>query len=469
MATVWEAEQEPLERHVAIKFIGSPDPALGSFGERFLEEARAAASVRHRNVVEILDFGQTEEGRLYMVMELLEGESLADRIEREAPMPVEEAVDLGLALLGALSAVHARGLVHRDLKPENVLFTRDEDGERPKLVDFGVSKDVVAEAEGRRRPKTAEGLLVGTPEYMSPEQARGVRRLDHRTDLFAVGVVLYEMLTGQRPFDSPGVGALLMKVMAGDYRPAEELRGDLPAGVAAVLRRALQVEPEDRYVDAHAMRAALAAGMNRPTSGAFAEVVERERPQRADPKAMTVPARRTDPSGEVDLEEGAQPLAAPASPRPSKPVEPPAPRTIPPRPSRERLGVALFLSLLAVAALPEIVAPGAYRALASVLRVGLGLESGAAVEDAGVAAEGETFTVRLENVPEDTRLFLDDAPLAPERVQRRGDDVAVTLPKRAGPYELRLERDGFRPFRVSRWGLEDVTRTVRWRDLEEER
>src|SRR6185369_7268774 len=149
--------------------------------ERFLNEAKVAASIRHRNVVDILDFGVTDAGEAYMVLEYLHGESLADRMARPPALNLGEIVNVAVLTLSGLSAVHTAGVVHRDIKPENVFLVEDEDGWYPKLLDFGVSKQ--QQTEGSiARPLTQEGMLVGTPQYMAPEQARGLRDVDARAD-----------------------------------------------------------------------------------------------------------------------------------------------------------------------------------------------------------------------------------------------------------------------------------------------
>lgn len=258
MATVWRAEHTALARDVAVKFISVTGPSQSKYVERFLREAKLAASIRHRNVVDILDFGRSDEGLPYMVLELLQGESLADRLARGPRLTLDEIVNIVVLSLGGLSAVHNAGVVHRDLKPENIFLVTDEDGVFPKLLDFGVSKSVDPERTDRRgAPLTQEGVLVGTPHYMAPEQARGMKDIDRRADLWAMGVIFYEMLAGRLPYDTEHVGDLLLQIVTTDAPPLSFYRPELGTELDAVLAKALARDREQRFQDAKEMRAAV--------------------------------------------------------------------------------------------------------------------------------------------------------------------------------------------------------------------
>ncbi len=265
-ALVWRARHQRLGHHVAVKFLREPDDQERR--ARFLREAQVAAAIRHRNVVEILDVGE-EDDHVYMVMELLEGDSLAEHLAK-GPMSVPEAVRLTAAILGGLTAVHEAGIVHRDLKPENVLLVNDADGYFPKIVDFGISRVHMREserpAENRLRDSgpalvsvvpTQENVLVGTPEYMSPEQVRAKTRVDHRSDVWSIGVMLYEMLTSDLPFRGETAADVFIAVATENERPVTDLRPDVPEPLARFLHRALRKSAAERYANARAMRRAL--------------------------------------------------------------------------------------------------------------------------------------------------------------------------------------------------------------------
>ena len=258
-ATVWRAVHTELNRPLAVKFLNVPGREPEKVRELFLEEARLAASVRHRNVVDIIDFGTTDDGVPYMVMELLEGTILVDRLIDGPPLHVGEFIRIMADVLTGLSAVHDAGIVHRDLKPENVFLVRDSDGSiYPKLLDFGISRiDHNMPTSTRSSAPTMDGLIVGTPHYMSPEQARGLRDVDYRTDIYAVGVLLYEGLAGQLPFDSENPGDLIVMVTTQVATPLGTLRPELGQAISDVIERAMARARDARWRSALEMRHAL--------------------------------------------------------------------------------------------------------------------------------------------------------------------------------------------------------------------
>jgi serine/threonine protein kinase/tetratricopeptide (TPR) repeat protein len=243
MGVVYEAYDDELERPVAIKTLRETltDPAAG---DRLRREARAAASVSHPNVCQVFEIG-AHDSQLFIAMELLEGESLAARLAR-GPLPVAEATTIALSILAALDPLHKRNMVHRDLKPSNVFLTPHG----VKLLDFGLARPIRdADATG-----SLTGVVMGSPGYMAPEQILG-RALDSRTDVFAIGVVLYEMLIGKAPFS----GGTVIEAMSAALNDAVPALGGSPAVVAAdrVIRRAMSKRPHDRFASAEEMAAAL--------------------------------------------------------------------------------------------------------------------------------------------------------------------------------------------------------------------
>ncbi len=253
MGAVYEAEHTGLGSRVAIKLLSEHIQNERAIA-RFRREARAMAAVRHDNVVTVTDTGTDEEGTPFLVMELLEGESLNALIKRERKLSAEAAAAVAVQILGGLAAAHERGIVHRDLKPGNVFLAWASEGERRvKILDFGISKF----AEAATHELTAEGTMIGTPHYMAPEQARGDKDVDARADLYAVGVLLYRMVAGRLPYNKKPSEGLYEEILGGNPPRPRELAPDLPEPLEAVILKAMSLEPADRYPTARAMRAAL--------------------------------------------------------------------------------------------------------------------------------------------------------------------------------------------------------------------
>jgi serine/threonine protein kinase len=250
MAVVARAWDHVIGRYVAVKALRAPEnPEIDPYAvERFRREAQAAARITHPNVVAIYDFIE-ENTRQYLVMEYVDGINLKRLVAEQGPFPVSRALAITEQICAALAAAHARGIIHRDIKPQNILLTPDG---RARLTDFGIVRVSGDDA------LTRSGIILGTADYLSPEQARG-ERLTPQTDLYSLGVVLYEMLTGVPPFagDSPVTVARLHATMV--IPPLAEMNPDLPAGLEAVLRKAVEREPRRRYRTAIAMGQAMRA------------------------------------------------------------------------------------------------------------------------------------------------------------------------------------------------------------------
>jgi len=252
MGSVWRAHNEILDAPVALKLIRSDARWSGS-SERLLIEARAAAGLRHGSIVRVFDFGKTRHRDPFIVMELLQGENLRQLLDRERKMSPVEAVRHLLPILGGIGCAHARGIVHRDLKPENIFLARDDaGGVQPKILDFGIAK-----LEGKVSRLTTGGILLGSPEYMSPEQALGDKEFDHRVDIWAAAVVLYEMIAGRAPWECSSCPALLRAIVDD---PAPSLLGtnDVDVRLWAILERGLAKNPEKRWSCARNFGRALA-------------------------------------------------------------------------------------------------------------------------------------------------------------------------------------------------------------------
>jgi eukaryotic-like serine/threonine-protein kinase len=238
MATVYLAEDLKHRRKVAIKVL-KPELAAVLGGERFLREVETTAGLRHPHILPLYDSGEAE-GFLFYVMPLVEGESLRDRLDRERQLPLEDALRITGEVADALDYAHERGIVHRDIKPENIML----EGGHAAVADFGIARAVRAGAGERL---TSTGIAVGTPVYMSPEQAAGERDLDGRTDLYSLACTLYEMLAGQPPFTGPTAESVVHQHLTVEPRAITEIRPAVPAGLAAVLQRALAKNPADRF------------------------------------------------------------------------------------------------------------------------------------------------------------------------------------------------------------------------------
>jgi tetratricopeptide (TPR) repeat protein len=255
MGRVWLARDLTLEREVAIKVVADELGANPLYRERFLREARTVARLRHDGIVNVYSAGEAG-GQLYFVMEFVRGESLRELMVRHRRLPVDDAVPIVADVARALSAAHAQGVVHRDVKPENILL-HEETG-RAMVTDFGVAQAVASSDDGRM---TATGMVVGSPRYMSPEQAVGDRDLDGRSDQYALGLVAYEMLSGSEPFEATSAGALLAKRLTSDPAPLSTVAPDMPTPVSDVVMKALARERDQRWPDCAAFAAALEAAL----------------------------------------------------------------------------------------------------------------------------------------------------------------------------------------------------------------
>src|ERR687885_1906693 len=247
MANVSLAEDQELGRRVAIKILDDRHAADEQFVERFRREAKNAAGLSHPNIVSIYDRGEAE-GTYYIAMEYLDGRSLKELILTRGPAPIKVAIEYSRQVLAALRFAHRHGIVHRDIKPHNVLV----DGEgRAKVTDFGIAR------AGAASQVTEAGSIVGTAQYLSPEQARG-GAIDQRSDLYSVGIVLYELLTGSVPFTGDSPVEIAMKHLSKVPDPPSRRRPDVPRDLDLVVMRALAKDPEERYQSADEMDADLA-------------------------------------------------------------------------------------------------------------------------------------------------------------------------------------------------------------------
>lgn len=245
MGVVYESQHVTLPKRAAVKVLKQEFAHKEAYRQRFLREARAAAIIAHRNVVEIVDFGQTPAGSPYFVMEFLDGPDLKELIEKEGRMPWRRARGLLLQATEALKAAHRRRVIHRDIKPSNVVVLKDDSGtEQVKLLDFGIAKMVENSESGKKL--TGTGEVFGSAAYMAPEQAFG-EPADARTDVYSVAIMAYEMLTGRVPFDGVNAFHILTRHQNEAPKPPREIDASIPDDVEAVILKALEKSPDDRY------------------------------------------------------------------------------------------------------------------------------------------------------------------------------------------------------------------------------
>lgn len=261
MGSVFEGENIRIHRQVAIKVLHSSVAESVDAVQRFEREAQAAGRIGSEHIVEVLDLGELPGGDRYMVMEYLDGEALNDRIRNRGRLAPREAAAIVVQLLEGLCAAHDAGIVHRDLKPENVFLLKNKGGRKDfvKIVDFGISK---FSSLGGEFSMTRTGAVMGTPYYLSPEQAKGDRSLDHRADLYAVGVILYEAVAGAVPFDGETFNELLFKIVLEPVKPLSTVALDIDAAFSSIVNKAMARDPEARYQSARELQEALSAWLN---------------------------------------------------------------------------------------------------------------------------------------------------------------------------------------------------------------
>jgi eukaryotic-like serine/threonine-protein kinase len=242
--SVWAARNELIDRDVALKIM-RPEVAEDAVAlQRFFNEAKASGRVRSSSIVEILDLGQAEDGSPFLVFELLYGEGLDARLKRDGTIPPEQMLELMVGVTKALDLAHSQGIIHRDLKPANIFLHRLPSGENvAKILDFGISKVFDT---GQNFSLTRTGMVVGSPAYMSPEQAAGREDIDGRADLWSLGVVMYEALTGTLPYEAANYNALMVRILTQDADPIQTRKTDLPQPLCAIVDACLRRERDQR-------------------------------------------------------------------------------------------------------------------------------------------------------------------------------------------------------------------------------
>ncbi|APR78140.1 serine/threonine protein kinase [Minicystis rosea] len=335
-SVVWEARDAVSGDTVAVKAVSLERAGWrAEVRDRFQQEARLLQLVKNEYLVGVRDIGETDDGFLYLVLDRLSGETLADRIGRAPRLSWREASAVALELARGLSALHAEGIVHRDLKPANVIL-HDAGGTAPprcKIIDLGISKALAAAADPVLfATLTATGQVLGTPEYMSHEQALGERDVDARTDVWALGVVLYEMLAGRRPFEGQNPNAVLAAIRRGSPPRLAEIARDAPPALAEVVDRCMARARADRYRDGHELAAALSAAIARGAAEAERKALRRRLFIAAGVvltaatialAARALGSSSTAPKGSAELPPPAPPSASSSAAAPTPSVAPP--------------------------------------------------------------------------------------------------------------------------------------------------
>jgi serine/threonine-protein kinase len=397
-------------------------------------------------VIHIVDFGTTEDQQPFMVMELLEGESLGHRMHREPALELPEVVQIAALTLRGLAAVHDRGIIHRDLKPDNVFLTRDRAGAIfPKILDFGISRSTEPRSGRRSALTTRDGMIVGTPEYMSPEQARGIRTLDRRTDLYSMGCILYEALAGELPFDCENVGDLIIQIVTGTAPSVHERNPSVPRAISDVIAKAMARSPDDRYQDAMQMQQALLAVADALVDATLLQALSDAPP--SFERGSTAPRVSSDRLRTLEFAIDAEPIAdarsetALLTPTVDIPVHASEDEQLdvtlpPPRRRRNAAFSALMLCGAAAAAfaLWQRDAPDA-----SALDVAAHAHAIAPVKQPAAPAPSPTITIQLRSVPVDAAVSVDGMPAAGAVIElereQRNRVIKVAAPGKA-PWQV---------------------------------
>ena len=428
MGAVYEGEHLVIKKRVAIKLLHPQFATSGDIVSRFHQEALAATAIGHEHIVEVNDMGRTPDGAIFMVLEFLAGTDFAGLLEKEPRLSVGRTVHIVKQVCDGLAAAHAKGIVHRDLKPENVfLVRRSSDPDFVKVLDFGISKFQDNSSSSGGRASTKTGAIMGTAYYMSPEQAQGKKSVDHRTDIWAIGVMLYKALSGRYPFDDDAYPMLIVKICTETPTPIGTLRPDVPEGLANAIDRCLTRDVDRRVQTCAELKAliepfeSLTAAPPRATMDAFAATMASD----SRPQAIATPVNR----------DATQP--APSTPRASTAASGVRSSVVSPLPS----STPRWLPIAGVAVLASALAGGAVWAFGRTPEPPptsfIVPPTETPPETMVAAGDPVEFIVS----PSEAVVLIDGRPIAPNaegRVVHAIDAEDLTL------HELRTESQGFR-------------------------
>ncbi len=320
MGTVYRGTHVLMDKTVAVKVLRPSLAADEKIVARFSREARAASRINHPHALSVTDFGEDENGVVFLVMEFLSGRTLKEVIRSEGPMPLDRVVEIITQVGSALDDAHGQGVVHRDLKSDNIMLLTATSADYAKVLDFGIAK--IKEAEGDYDPGlTSPGLVIGTPQYMSPEQCSQAPDIDARTDIYSLGIIIFEMLVGHVPFTGESPTVIMLKQMQQTAPALSNERNDIPAAVETVVNRALEKRPENRYetVGQLVEDLAIAAGLETRAVSEETRVTTASQPfppiEDDDDEETIVRRRYTRPMQQVPVEvvESSAPMPAPAA------------------------------------------------------------------------------------------------------------------------------------------------------------
>jgi len=441
MGSVYLARHVAIGRRLAVKILDSRRLEDGQGFKRLFREAQTAAGIGHPNIVEVVDVGTTLRGDPYLVMEYLVGEDLASFMARRGPVPVAIAVTVLEPILLALGAAHARGIVHRDIKPSNIFLVRREDSPPDvKLIDFGVAKVLGPTTDGKI---TMTGALLGTPSYMSPEQAVGMEELDARVDLYAVGIIFYELVTGELPFHGANYNELLYRIVRDEVPTPKTPDGDLPESVRSVIETATRKIASDRYQSSAEMLEAfrdLDAWTGRDL--ALTELGNTIRPSipdtdtssnlvRASDRGTPTSARTKLSSKDSTRADRARVVSGTLATATTRAADAPV---------RSRAGLAVALGALATAGLVAALFLG-------LARPPTATDASATTAPDATAPDLEGIQITIEGAPKGARVYYDRTPVETQKFRVRRSRLVTPV---------RVELDGHEPFVTSVVPLEDT-------------
>ncbi len=422
MGTVFEAVNIQLDKKVAIKILLPESALIEQVTERFKREARSAASIGHENIVDVYDLDTTEDGVIYIVMELLMGHDLADVLKEDRCVAVQRACTIGLQTARALGAAHERGIIHRDLKPENIFLTKKQSGEVVKIVDFGIA---MIKEHGSLSRLTTDGILLGTPYYMSPEQARGSKDLDHRVDIYALGAVLFEALTGNVLFAGETYLEVISKHQIQAPPLLQERKPDLtvPEAVENIIMKMLEKDPARRPAAMSEVEQALI-----PYSSERSTAPQPLAEARSDAFAATMAD-----TGRLEAHDASHPDRMHTTPVQWEEAEP-GRKLMRPRTIMIILGIVLIFVASALIAMTVINRDSKDEGTG---KVAYPITSGPVIKKAGKEAP-KKIKLSVEVAPVDALIKLDGKVLD-------GNPVKIELDASSGTATLTAEADGYVP------------------------